>query len=210
MAELMTYNLLMDDVQSYINRNDPDFVAQIPRLIMMAENRIAARVRGLGFLKYAQFELTTSEPTVVKPVRWRETAAMSIIVNGETKFLTQRNYQFCRTFWPDQSQVGVPDHYSDYDYEHWLIAATPDTAYEAEVAYYERPLPLDATNQTNWTTRYAPQLILYATLLEAQPWIKREDRLQIFKSLYDEAVNDVTTEAMRRINGDSSLIKREG
>ena len=209
MAESMTYDSLVEDLKSYVNRSDTDFTDQIPRLIMMAENRIASKVRGLGYLKYAQFSLTVGDPVVTKPARWRETATLSITVNSETVFLFQRSYGFCRTYWPNQTLTDVPEYYSDYNYENLLITPTPDVAYDAEIAYYERPIPLDSTHQTNWTTQYAPQLILYGTLMEAQPWIKREDKIQVFQGLYNEAAADVTTEAMRRLNGDASLVKRE-
>jgi hypothetical protein len=93
---------------------------------------------------------------------------------------------------------GTPKYYSSIDYEHFLIVATPDATYTTELCYYERPEPLSSTNQTSWTTQYAPQLLLYGTLLEAQPWLKLGDRIAEFRSFYDEAVKNVAMEATRR------------
>lgn len=210
MAEAMTYNSLVSDIQTYAERNDNSFVSQIPRLIMMAENRIASEVHGLGYRKIVTFNLTLNDPILVKPARWRETVSFFVKVNGEINFLNYRAYEFCRSFWPDQTQRSQPQFFSDYDYEHYLLAPTPDLAYEAELVYHERPQPLDDTNQTNWTTQYAPQLILYGTLLEAQPWLKLDDRISVFQSLYDRAAQGVTQESQRRMTGDQSMMRKEG
>jgi len=39
MAEGMTYDSLVSDVELYAERHDAEFIDQIPRFIMMAENR---------------------------------------------------------------------------------------------------------------------------------------------------------------------------
>ncbi len=210
MAESLTYNSLITDIQTYAERSDSGFIAQIPRFIMLAENRIASEVHGLGLLKFGDFQLNQSNPTFAKPARWRETSFLYIIINGEIQFLKGRGLTFCRTYWPDQTQEGVPEYYCDYSYEHTLVAATPDQDYSAQIAYHERPIPLDITNQTNWTTQYAPQLILYASLLEAQPWLKLDERVATFQSMFDRASAAVTQEATRRVNGDDALQRNVG
>ena len=69
MAEALTYASLLTDVQTYCERTDNPFVAQISRFVMMAENRLASEVRGLGFQKYVTG--TMSGNTIAKPERWR-------------------------------------------------------------------------------------------------------------------------------------------
>ena len=44
-AYVMTYDNLVADVQNYMERNDPQFVAQIPSLIGLAESAIAAELK---------------------------------------------------------------------------------------------------------------------------------------------------------------------
>lgn len=205
MAEAMTYNSLIEDVVNYSERSDQPFTLQIPRLIMMAENRLASEVKGLGHVRYATGELVPGEAVLVKPTRWRETTSLFLNIGGRAHFLNQRSYTFCRSYWPEASERSEPEYYADYDYEHMLVAPTPDKVYPFELAYFERPLPLSEENQTNWTTRYAPQLLLYATLLEAQPFLKRSERIAEFQALYDRAVAAVGTESQRRMGGDQSL-----
>jgi hypothetical protein len=53
-----------------------------------------------------------------------------------------------------------------------LIVPTPDAAYPFEVNYWQQPPLLDAANQTNWLTDYAPQALLYGSLVQCFPFLK--------------------------------------
>lgn len=185
-AAAMTYDSLVQDVQIYAERDDQPFVDQIPRFIMNVENKLAQEVKPLGFVRVASGVLNGN--TLVKPTRWRRTKSFSILVNNDRQYLFERSYEYCRQFWPDASKTGVPEYYADYDYEHFFIAGTPDQNYAFELSYWERPEPLSSTNQTNWCTRYCPQLLLYGVLLEAQPFLKLAERIPEFQAMYDRAL----------------------
>lgn len=208
MAEALTYTSLLSDVQVYAERDDSPFVVQIPRFVMLAENRIATEARGLGLQKYVTGTLNGS--TIAKPARWRETISFNVTIASERVFLQPRTYDYCRAFCPDSSVTGSPRFYADYGYEHFLVVPTPSSAYGFELAYYERPEPLSTSNETNWTTQYAPQLLLYATLLEAQPFLKRPERIAEFQALYDRALQGIAQESSRRIGGDRAATSRSG
>lgn len=208
-VEALTYDSLLSDVQAYAERSDEPFISQIPRFVMLAENRIASEVRGLGYVRFVNGMMSISSCTIDKPIRHRETISISITVGSERKSLKKRYYEYCRSFWPNTSLTQEPRYYADYDYEHLFVVPTPDTPYSFELAYYERPEPLSAANQTNWTTQYAPQLLLYATLLEAQPFLKNPDRIVEFKSLYDQASQALLKEAIRRLS-DQGIQRTEG
>lgn len=210
MAASMSYSQLVLDIQTYAERSEQAFIDQIPRMIMLAENRIASEVRGLGYLRIVNGTLQKGNPVIPKPTRWRETGFVYVHHDSKIKFLKQRSYVFCKNYWPNVTLEGVPEYYADYDYEHFFMAPTPDSAMSFELAYFERPAPLDETNQTNWTTQYAPQLLLYGSLLEAQPFLKQTSRLAEFQSLFDRASAAVTAEAERRIAGDQTLQRTTG
>lgn len=207
----MTYDSLVNSIQTYAERTDSTFVGKIPEFIMLAENRIASEIHGLGFRRVVTGAFGVGNPVIDKPVRWRETAEFSFMnVLGQRVYVKQRAYDYLRMYWPDQSLTGTPAYYADYDYEHFLIAPTPDAALTFELQYHERPDPLDSTNQTSWTTRYAPQLLLYASLLEAQTFLMRPDQLQSFLGLYQNAAQAIQKEAERRVIGDEANTRKEG
>jgi len=208
MAEALTYSSLLSDVTIYAERRDEPFTTQIPRFIMLAENRLASEVRGLGVQKYVTGKMNTH--TLPKPEGWRETISMNISTASGRVFLQQRTYDYARTFSPDSTVRGLPRYYADYGYEHYLIVPTPLANYDFELSYYERPEPLSLNNQTNWFTQYAPQLLLYATLLEAQPFLKRPELLQQWQALYDRAVQGISNESARRVSSDRASTSRTG
>lgn len=205
-ASAMTYDSLITDVLAYMERADTPTIAQIPRFIMLAENRIASEVRGLGVLKVVTGSLSIGSPIVAKPTRWRENASFRATVGTLKKTVFQRSYEYCTYYSPDVTVLGSPRFYADYGYEHFFIAPSPDIAYQFELMYYERPEPLSTLVETNWTTQYAPQLILYATLLEAQPYLKTDDRIPVFQGYYAQAVAAVMAESKRRMFDQSASV----
>lgn len=195
MPAAMTYTSLKNDIQTYAERTDSPFVDQIPQFISLAENRLAVEVKGLGFLKVVSG--TVAQSVLSKPTRWRRTRSFSITHSGQKVYLFERSYEYCREL-SNGNNSGVPRYYADYDYEHFYIAPLPATGYPFELAYYERPAPLSDDNQTNWTTQYAPQLLLYASLLEAQPFLKTSERIQEFQALFDRAMQGIIKEDQER------------
>lgn len=208
MSTSMTYDSLVTDITTYAERTDSPFSDQVPRFIMLCENRLAAEVRGLGFQQYVTGTLNSN--TIAKPARWRETISINVTVNSERTFLQPRSYDYCRAFTPNPSTTGVPRYYADYGYEHFLVAPSPAANYAFELAYYERPEPLSDSNQENWCTQYAPQLLLYGSLLEAQPFLKRPERIQEFQVMYDRALQGLSQESSRRLSSDRAATSRNG
>jgi hypothetical protein len=204
-AAVMTYDSLVDDMQSYAQRDDTRFLTQIPRLIMMAENRIASEVRGLGFIRSVTSQFIVGVTVITKPPRWRETKSFNFAdSNSKRRFLVLRPYEYCRTFWPNPTLTSEPRFYADYDYNHWLIAPTPSDALNYEVMYHERPRPLSGTTQTNWTTEFAPQLLLFACLLEVSPFLKDFEQKDSWQSAYDRAAMALTAEDKDRLQDRSA------
>jgi hypothetical protein len=209
MPAAMTYTSLLQDIQTYTERDDDPFLSQRERFVMMAENRLAKEVRGLGVMQFVTSTLSTGNPILAKPERWRETVSFTITAaTGEKVALMPRSIQYCRSFWPDATQTGQPRYIADYDFEHFYLAATPDVDYAFELVYYERPEPLSTLNETNWFTQYAPDLLLYACLLEAQPFLKLDGRVQVFQAMYERSLQMLANEAMRR-KVDNNMVRRE-
>ena len=199
MAAVMTYNSLVADIESYLERTDTATVDKIPTFIMLAEQIIASQIKFLGNLTVSTSTMTQGDPVIAKPARWHKTVSMNITVDGKRQPVFLRKYEYLREYWPDATQEDVPKFYCDYDYTHWLIAPTPDAAYGFEVIYYERVQPLDVSNQTNWFTQYAPQAILYGSLLQAMPFLKNDERIPMWQSIYQQAMDILTAEDKLRV-----------
>ena len=201
MAVTMTYNSLVEMVQQYMERNDADFVAQIPNLIALAESNIAAELKTYLQLIVVETTLSQNQAVLDKPARWRKTVSMK--VNGQPILLRSQDYV---AMYLSESDPNVPKYYADYDWDHWNFAPLPDQEYPVEIIYYAEVQPLDETNQQNLWTAVAPQAMLYGTLLQAQGYLKALDKLPVWKQYYTDALQALKKEDdSRRVDRNVSV-----
>ena len=198
-ASVMTYDSLVENIQSYLERNDVSTLDKIPLFIMLAEQVIASKIKFLGNLTVNTSTMVAGDAVIAKPARWHKTVSMNITVAGEREPVLLRKYEYLRNYAPDPAETGVPKYYADYNYDNWLVAPTPDDDYNFEVLYYERVQPLDSSNQTNWFTIYAPQALLYGSLLQAMPFLKNDERLSMWQSQYEAIMSVLAEEDKLRI-----------
>ena len=216
MPTAMTYNSLLNDMRAYLERGatlatDPTVYEQLPQLINLAERRLARELKIQGTVTVVSGTMTTAVVAYAKPNRWRETVSMRIGTGAGYNTLKEiypRAYEYLRLYWPNHTETEEPRFYADYDYSNWLIAPTPDDNYPYEVIYYELPALLDITLQTNWFTEYAPDALLYASLLEAAPFLKNDDQIKVWEGFLGRSIASLNGEDIRQIV-DRSIIRRE-
>jgi len=204
-AQVMTYDSLVENIQSYLERSDTATLEKIPLFIMLAEQVIASQIKFLGNLTVNTSAMVATQAIIDKPARWHKTVSMNITVAGKRSPVLLRKYEYLREYWPNASSTSVPKFYCDYDYTHWLVAPTPASAYSFEVLYYERVQPLDSSNQTNWFTIYAPQALLYGSLLQAMPFLKNDERMGMWQQQYDLIIQTLKVEDQSRV-GDRQAV----
>jgi hypothetical protein len=216
MATAMTYSSLLNDLRNYLERGatlatDPSVYLQLPSLIGLAERRLARELKIQGTVTVVSSTLTQGEATYSKPDRWRETVSIRVGTGAGynvTQEVFPRAYEYIRQYWPNQTLTGTPRFYADYDYSHWFFAPTPNAPFPYELIYYELPPLLGDDVQTNWFTEYAPNALLYASLMEAAPFLKNEEIIPIWQGFYDRSVAALNGEDIRQI-ADRGIIRRE-
>jgi len=206
MAYVLTYNSLQQAVQYYLERSDAPVLEEIPLFIMLGERRVARDLKILGLKVFVTANLIPEVQILQKPARWLNTSTFNIAIatNADPAQNTRvqiplRSYEFCRIYWPDPNTYAQPKYIADYDFFNYLIVPTPDQSYPYELAYYELPSLIDSAGQTNWLTANAPDILLYATLLETASYLKDDERVPIWTAYYDKAKAALTTEDMARI-----------
>jgi hypothetical protein len=201
MSVIQTYDSLVLNVQQYMERNDPDFIAQIPNLIALAESSIAAELKTYMQLIVVETNLAQNQTVLNKPARWRKTVSMK--VNGTPVLLRSQDYV---AQYLSESDNAKPLYYADYDYNNWNFAPLPDQNYPVEIIYYAEIQPLDQQNQQNLWTAIAPQAMLYGTLLQAQGYLKALDKLPVWKQYYTDAIAALKKEDnTRRIDRNTTV-----
>lgn len=206
MAFVLTYTNLVSTVENYLERLNTTFVLDIPLFIMLGERRVARDLKILGLKVFITDTFLIGQQVLAKPNRWLNSSTfnMGTNVGTATGFNTrvqieQRSYEYARIYWPDPTQTAQPKYYADYDYNHWLITPTPDAAYPYEIAYYQTPVLIDEVNSTNFLTTNAPDVLIYATLLETASYLKDDERVPVWTQYYNVAKSALTEEDMRRV-----------
>lgn len=209
MATAMTFTSLKQDLRNYLERGEVDDTTvfdQFPRLINLAERDIAQRLKILGFITPVISGLVAGQPVYAKPDRWRRTVSMNYGIasvadpaQNRRVPIFARGLEYCQTYWPDQSLTAPPKFVADYDYQHWLIAPTPNIDYPWALNLYMLPPLLDDTVQTNWTSDYAPSALLYRALLECTPFLKNDERISVWRDMYEEQIMGLQNQDLQRI-----------
>jgi hypothetical protein len=207
MATAMTFNSLLVDLRRYLERGsavDTEVFAQLPTLINLAERNIARGLKVLGTQNIVistppSGGLVAGTSVYQKPDRWRDTVSMNFAAVNTRKPIFPRSYEYCRSYWPNSDERAEPEFYCDYGFSAWLIVPTPIAAYNWEITYYQQPPFLDAVNQTNWLTEYAPDALLYRSLLECEPFLKNDARMQTWTTLFGQAMGMLDSEDLQRI-----------
>lgn len=199
---VMTYNSLVSQILDYLDRDDADTTAEVPNFIYQAEQRIARESKNIGFVQYVTSNFTPGVWVYPKPARWRRNITFNYGTgtgNNVRNPVVLRSYEFLRNYWPDPTQTSAPLFYSEYGYSNFLIAPTPDQAYPFEYGYLELPEPITPSNQTNWLTNYVPDVLLYATLLEAIPFLKNDERVPVWEAKYATAISSLNAQDDQRV-----------
>lgn len=216
MPVALTFTALSSQVvQAYVERGgsatDPVFNGQIPLLINNAERAIARRLKILGMNIPIVGTLVAGTAVYTKPNGWRRTISMNFgtgTPQNSANPLFARQYEYCLSYWPDLTQTAQPLYYADYDYAHWLVVPTPLVNYPWQILYYGLPQLLDNSNQTNFWADFAPETLLYRTMLECAPFLKNDERMPVWEKLYEEAVTNLEKEDLMR-SVDRAAVRNE-
>jgi len=203
----VTFDSLVAKISDELERSDADTLAAIPNFINNAQQRICRDSKNVGLEQPVTSNFTSGNPVLQKPGRWRRT--LSINYGSGSNFNTRnqlvlRSYEFLRAYWPDSTQTGAPLYYSDYGYYNLLLAPTPDQAYPFEMIYLELPQPLSSQNQTNWLTNYAPDLLFYASLVEAVIFLRNFEILDKYENEYQKRLASINDQDDRRVTDRAS------
>lgn len=91
----------------------------------------------------------------------------------------------------------------------WLLTAV-DGSSTLHLHYLAQLEPLSNTNPTNWLLEDGPDIYLYASLLETEPYLKNDARIAVWKGLLDQAITDLTDNDTEALHTGSPLVVRVG
>jgi len=205
---VLTYDSLNSSVLQYLERQDAAVVAFIPQAIALAEFEIAETIKTLGQMVVANGNMTSGNPVIQKPARWRKTVSMTLTTTASEKQpILLRKLEYLSQYWPNAASTGTPLYYADYDYDNWFIAPTPSSNFAFQTLCYTRLMPLSSGNQTNWLTQNAPNVMLFGTLKQTAPFLKDDARLAVWGQMFDAALAALKTEDTLRIGDRQAIVQ---
>jgi len=178
-----TYSDLQTSIAGYLARSD--LTTQIPDFITFAENRLRRELRIRQMLKSVTTATVSGDSTVELPSDFLQVRDFVVLTNP----ITPLSYSSPSTLSNDPvaSQVGVPRSYTILAND-FLVSPVPDGVYTARLLYYAAPAYLSSTNASNVFLTTAPDALLYASLLEAEPYLMNDARINTWGSMYDRAI----------------------
>ena len=203
----MDYDSLTRQIKDYSNRTDEFFLNQIPDFINQGVSRIYSEARSIGFQKIVNGSTASNTPILNNPNDWKETISLSITDTDTSTqtFLLPRSYEFCITYEPDINAANKPMFYANYEMpaandstSFTFLSPKPDKDYNYELIYLSLPL-FNKQNPENFLTDRYPSLLLYACLFEAIPFLKDDERIATFESLYNRALKDIMGDSKERL-----------
>lgn len=110
-----------------------------------------------------------------------------VLVIGRTWPLELRSKDYCQEYAPDRREVGRPRYYNDHSSTAWELVDSADVDYAVIAHHVARPQGLVATspNASTWLSSAAPDALHSACLMEAEVYLKADDRYADYKARYE-------------------------
>lgn len=190
------YQSLVSTIKSYLHRGDLDEL--IPTFIQFAETRFNRNLRVRQMEKRAT--VATTDEYSDLPTDWLEFIGDPTSGEDQYSFLPRDAWFSAytdRVYGRNYTIVGNRI-YASYD------VSNPGTL---DFTYYAKIPSLSELTPTNWLIVDAPDAYLYGALLEAEPYIKNDKRLEIWRGFLQVAMNDLQTSSDKaRFSGGALVI----
>ena len=181
---LSTYNELKTSIANWADRDD--LTNFIPDFIALTEARFNRALR-LRSMEQKQIAMTVGgQSNYALPVNYLQMREFRLN-NNPTVSLT---YVSPEIFEAWNLGSGVPKFYTIIANE-IRIGPTPAGVYEMEMLFWRKFPNLGPTVASNWMLLNAPDVYLYGSLLELEPFIQNDARIAVWNAGYSKAIEDI-------------------
>ena len=199
---LDTYANLKTEIANYLNRTD--LTSYLDTFIDLAESRMARDLR-VREMESVDTSITTVAGTQSYdlPTGYLEMRYVTWQSNPYTFLAYMTPPDFFRVYNAGEGS-GIPSYYTIVGSKIYL-GKQPDAANVLELGFFKRPTALSSSNTTNDILTYFPDLYLYASLAESEPFLMNDERLPVWAGLYKEGVNSANNSASQGRTSGSPL-----
>jgi len=190
-----TFDSLKQAIQDYTENSETTFVNNLPIFIRASEERILKSVQLNLFMRNQVGQMGAGNQYLGAPSDFLAPFSLSIFnsAGGDDakEYLEFKDLSFIETFHPDYNVQGKPRYYAQFDVGNFILAPTPNAAYDVEVQYMYRPASLTsgAGTDTSWLSENAELSLLYGALVEAYIFMKGEpDMMAMYDKRFAESL----------------------
>tara|TARA_B100000003_G_scaffold26979_1_gene21362 strand:- start:2976 stop:3674 length:699 start_codon:yes stop_codon:yes gene_type:complete len=217
----MTYAELLQKVRDYTEVGSSVLSDSILQsMIRDAELRIFREVDADYMREYATANLQTNSPYLELPnasgSSGTQTTRRSIIVRSflvydstqsptTKEYLDKRDTSFIFEY-NSTGATGVPKYYANWKETTLIMAPAPNAQYQVQLSYIYTPDALTSTNTTTYLSNNVPDLLFYATMIQAYEFLKGPmDMYKIYSDKYNVAIQSFALEQMGRRRRDEYM-----
>ena len=199
---LSTYSELQTAVGSWLNRSDLD--TNIPDFIALAESSFNRVLRTRNQITRATSSV--AEQFVALPSDLLELHNIQLNTSP-VKRLQQVTMTKADDLKSSISTSGTPAYFALTGSNIELIP-TPDASQTLEVVYYATITALSDTNTSNWLLTSYPDIYLYGTLVQAEPYLMNDERMGTWGALLGKAIEELRVSDERSQTEGGTLVMR--
>jgi hypothetical protein len=186
---IATYSELVTEMGAWLNR--ADISDRIPTFIRLFEARMNRRLRSPEMEQVATVSTIAGTEGYAFPSGFRE--ARQIYIDAVPRInLVPMSPQSLRTEFTGQESA-APSAYAVID-EQIVLAPPPTEADTLVIVYYRALSGLTAGNPTNWLLDNHPDAYLFGSLCMAEAYLQDDQRLNVWKAAWDEALGEIIRE----------------
>jgi hypothetical protein len=190
-----TFTTLKTAIQDYTQNTESTFVTNLPTVIKQAEDRIVKSVELPNFRKNVTGTFTNGNQYLATPSDYLYPFSLAVLDGSNNySYLISTDVSFIREAYPSASSTGTPKHYAQFDDTTFIVGPSPSSALDVELHYYYIPQSITASSDgTSWLGTNSPELLLYASLIEAYTFMKGEpDIMANYEKRFQEALQKLT------------------
>lgn len=188
---ITTYTELLAAGANWLARDD--LTSRIPEFIVLCEAKLNRElfVRQMETRSTTTCDTTDTEPEFISlPTDFQSMRRIRLSsVSGKPRLQYLSGAQADELRYGQGNSAAQPAYFTIMGSEIELIP-TPDDDYTVEMVY-RKNIPAIATNSTNWLLTLAPDVYLYGLLLESAPYIKEDERIQVWAAGFSNAVDSL-------------------
>jgi len=181
-----TFALLKAEVSAYLNRSDISD-AQIENFISLAEASFDRVIRVRDQIKRSTASVSTQY--IALPTDLLELYTIQLNTTPVTG-LEQVTLAYADQIKPTLSTTGKPRYYT-ISGEQIEFIPSPDATYEIELVYYSEILKLSGAQTSSWLLTKHPDLYLFGTLSQAEPYLMNDERIGTWNSFLEKGLEEL-------------------